>query len=252
MKTKGEIVNVAYSMLRISGKTTIPSPDEIQDALWRLEQLAREWQGRNIVVNYNFEDVPLPSSYHNIPAEFWTAFQSNLAVNLAPDFGIEVTPALATRAAATLSSLSAASARNNMIQYPVRHPLGSGNQRRFTPIKRFFTPNPQPPLNYTVRTMFRGDIDDFTESFSQYLRPGEVITDFLFEAQDGLKVTNTAIASNLTDITYTLEAVGDTRYNLNHSYKMFITITTDQGRVSKREIGYYIKVADDFKVYPVE
>ena len=58
MTTKIELINQAYSLIRISGITLDPSGEDISLALDRLETMAAEFYGRNIKTDYNFEEKP--------------------------------------------------------------------------------------------------------------------------------------------------------------------------------------------------
>ena len=56
MTTKADLINGAYSLMRISGITVDPSADDLALALERLEDMAEEFAGRNIITDYNFVD----------------------------------------------------------------------------------------------------------------------------------------------------------------------------------------------------
>ena len=51
---KGEAVKQAYAQIRISGLTVDPTPEDIELAIWELDQMMWEWQGKRRLVNYNF------------------------------------------------------------------------------------------------------------------------------------------------------------------------------------------------------
>ena len=69
-ETKGDIINRAFSALRISGITADPSPEDLELALGKLENMAAELAGRNIHTNFAFEDDPDPNTPHNMERKF--------------------------------------------------------------------------------------------------------------------------------------------------------------------------------------
>jgi len=89
---KSDIINGAYSLMRISGITVTPSTDENTLALSRLEAMAEEWKRKNIAVDYNFEATPLIGSVAGIALKYKYAFETNLAVRLISDFGKGAAP----------------------------------------------------------------------------------------------------------------------------------------------------------------
>ena len=64
---KVNIISDAYSKLRISGLTVLPTPEDLELALSRLESMMAELDVRGISIGYNFEDNPDPNSLTNIP-----------------------------------------------------------------------------------------------------------------------------------------------------------------------------------------
>ena len=64
--TKGEIVNDAYSQMRISGITVNATPADVALAVGRLDDMMSEFDGRNMCVNYAFEDSPSPVTEHGV------------------------------------------------------------------------------------------------------------------------------------------------------------------------------------------
>ena len=136
---KIDIINGAYSQLRISGLTRQPEPEDLRLALVRLENMAQEFFSRNICTDYNFEDVPNEDSLSNVPAEFLHMFETNLGMRLAPDFNLQVNPVLLSQANQSLSNASAryGAARLRQTAYPARMPIGAGNTLRYRPSSRY-------------------------------------------------------------------------------------------------------------------
>ena len=91
---KGDIINGAYSKLRISGITLQPSSKDNALALTILESMASEFYKRNLCTGYNFEDEPDPGSLNGMDKAYWDAYKWMLALRLLPDFGKQATPSL--------------------------------------------------------------------------------------------------------------------------------------------------------------
>ena len=71
---KVDIILGAYSQLRISGITRSPTPEDLETALCRLENMAAEWDTVGTSVGYNFEDEPDPNSNSGIKRGYRHAF----------------------------------------------------------------------------------------------------------------------------------------------------------------------------------
>ena len=61
MKTKIELLDRAYSKLRISGITVNPTPGDVEIALDEMECMLAEWDLVNVCLGYQFEDEPEPN-----------------------------------------------------------------------------------------------------------------------------------------------------------------------------------------------
>ena len=149
---KGDLVNGAYSQMRISGLTVNPSPEDNVLALRRLENMASEFYGRNICTGYNFEDSPDADSSSGLDKKFWYSFECLLAVRLLSDFGKgtqqKVDPMLLKSASGGLSFLYSATASPREVQYPSRQAIGAGNSLRYHRYRRFYTPTVEAPTSY--------------------------------------------------------------------------------------------------------
>lgn len=242
MRTKGDLVNNAYSQARISGLTSQPTPEDLTLTLNRLEGMAAEFKGRNICVNYNFEDTPDLNSPHNMEKEHEFAFETNLAIRLLADFGKAPIPSLVTQQQAGFSFLSSSTAPRRQTQYPSRQPVGSGNDLRYYRYQKFYRPQSEAPLTCETNKMFIGDIDIFVEHFDAYLSDGETIDSYTIESDSGLTLS----ADSLTtpDITYTVEAVGNNEGIGNSLLEIKIVATTNLGRVTTRIINFELTSSD--------
>lgn len=229
MTTKIDFINSAYSRLRISGITVQPTPENVSLALSRLENMAAEWNSRNIVSGYAFEENPDTSTPHNVPREWWNAFESNLAVVLAPDFGKEASAGLQMEARGSYSTIVAQTAPIPQVQYPTRQPTGSGNSIRYNRFRRYYPRYAEAPIEPETVTMFIGDIDDFFEDYADYLNLGEDISSYTLTADSGLNVQTQSLSS--PRVNYRIEAVEATSSEDSDTVQAVkIIATTSTGR----------------------
>jgi hypothetical protein len=224
--TKVDIIRGAYSQLRISGLTLQPSPDDLELALARLENMAAELEARGIATEYNFEDEPDPNSDSLLPRGYWHGFECNLAVRLVPDFNKNASPVLFAQAAQSISVISAISAKNKLqqVSYPNRQPVGSGNI--YTRWQRFYR-QPNPSAGNTQ--MVLDDVSDYVEHYDSWLNAddNEVISSFSIVVDSGLTLESSSSTDN--DVNYRLKAS-----QLSSSAQVTIIVTTSTGRVSTR------------------
>lgn len=239
---KGDRINDAYSQMRISGLTVNPTPEDLEIALSRLENMMAEYAGRNIDVGWNFEDDPDPNSPTNVERWAWHGISTNLAIRLIPDFNKEVPMVLAAQANQSLSNMSGRTALTRQVNYPQRQPRGRGNTLRHNRWARFYQPQSEAPLEAATITMFVDDIDDFTEHFDSYLDAGEVISSFTITADSGLNIVSSSLSS--PDVLYRIEAIGSTDTTANSLQQVKIIATTDTGRIETRLINFEIEVVE--------
>lgn len=236
---KSDVINGAYGQLRISGLTVNPTPEDITTALKRLENMAAEFDARNICTSFNIQDAPDPSDLTNVEQMFWHMLETNLALRLAPDFGKEVPGILLAQASQSLSAASSVIASNDkrFVQAPHRMPIGSGNTLRYNKYQRFHREPQLPPIACTTNVLFIKDINDFSESFEAYLNDGEVISSFELTVDQAMRLLSSANASPF--INYRLEAVSNIQSGRWQQVK--IKITTDSGRVTTRFMNFDIQ-----------
>lgn len=232
MNKKIEFINGAYSRMRVSGLTKQPDGSDVQLALNRLEMMAAVWQKKNIATGYNFEDEPDPNSPHNVPIEYWSAYESNLAMSLLSDFGKQATPTLMFEAAGSLSALYAATAQTTQVQYPNRQPVGKGN--RFNRWQRYYSNQGQLEVDSRINDMKVGNVNDFSEHFDAYLGLNEIISSFTINSSQPTKLLITNQVNTDNDVNFRATALGvDT-------VAVIIVITTDLGRVETQNVVFRI------------
>lgn len=237
MKTKGDIVNAAYSRGRISGLTKQPTPEDLELALRRLENMAQEFFGRNIDVGYFFEDTPDANTPHNIEEKYWDAFETNLAVRILGDFGKDPIASLLKFQRSGFSFLSASTAPQKITPYSNRQPTGSGN-RRHNRYRRFYRQPVEAPLSAETNYMLVDDIADFVAHFDAYLRQGETVSSYTIEADTGLTILSDSLTS--PDISYQIQAVGANTETDSFFLRVTIVATTSLGRQETRIINFEV------------
>ena len=246
--TKNDIIIDAYSMLRISGLTVNPTPEDLEVAINRLEDMAAEWQGRNLQANYQFEPTPDPSTDSGINPAYKRAFSNGLALNLVPDFNKQVPIQLIQNAKASMSSLSGMIAKDriNGIAYPQRQPVGAGNLNYGTRWAKFYREQNAYVNTANSNRIFVGDIEDYEENFESYLDLDtfETISSFSIEVDSGLTLISSDYKDDdLTSLVYRIQADSNqTRIGANNASQSQVTIiiTTSMSRVHTRRVLFAV------------
>lgn len=230
MNLKGDFINKAYSRLRISGLTVNPSPEDNQIALSRLENMASRWHNKNICTGYAFETEPDVNAPHNVPRKYWDAYETSLAIELAPDFGKQLPQGLVSSQRAAYSDMLASTSKVDRIPYPARQPRGRGNRTSF---RRYYGATDQAPNECKTNEMYQDDINDYAEDFSAYLVSVEDVASYTIEADTGLTIASDSLTSPV--ISYQIQA--DTVSDL---LRVKIVILTTLGRRKTRIINFKV------------
>lgn len=245
--TKIDIINDAYSQMRISGLTVDPSPEDVTVALIRLENMVSEFDARNICTGYSIELDPDPNSLTNADRKYWHMLASNLAVRLAADFGQQIPQSLAMSASASLATASSTIAADGIRQVsaPNRMPLGSGVSNRYNNWQRFNRNPKLPPEECETNIIVIDNIDDYVEDFSAYLNDGEFISSYTITADNGITILSDSEDSPV--INYRIRADGNTGQGRWQQVK--IVATTSDGRITTRFTNFDVQsnetVGDD-------
>ncbi|MEE8288926.1 MAG: packaged DNA stabilization gp4 family protein [Nitrosomonadaceae bacterium] len=239
---KAQLIQSAYSLMRISGLTVSPTPDDQQLALTRLENMAAELAGRNITCGYNLSDFPDPSQRTGLERRFQHMFETNLAVRLVSDFGMEVPNSMVTQSMQSLSSVSAMVAADTIRQVmPGRRvPIGEANSLRRMTFNRFYRVPVRAPEDASLHHMYIGDINDYQEPFADYLKEGEDITSFTPLENHGIDVLSMEITPDLSAIDYQVEALIPVQ--TGPWQQLRIRIKTSTGRITTRIINFEIEL----------
>lgn len=238
---KSDIINGAFSQLRISGLTLGASTEDLTLALETLEDLARELEASNICVGYAFEDEPDLNTPHNMERKFWAPFKTVLASRLLDDFGKADKPAAASllrRAGGAYSFLAARTAPMKQVRRPTRHPIGA----KIGPYQRFYKIVEEAPLGCTTNVMYIDDVEDFEESYAAWLKDGETISSYTIEADTGLTINSDSNTD--TVVSYQIQADGSEIDIVNELLEVKIIVTSSDSRILTRIINFRLKSAE--------
>ena len=233
-KTKGEIVTRAFRWIRISGLTTTPQPNEVQDAIEVLEGMMAELDSRNICTSYNFEDVPDTGTESGIDNEFWLAASYGLGTRIAPDYGKALTQDQLKQSAAAMSNWSASTSVTRQLQAPRRQPRGSGNTLRAPNWYRYNRAGSSAPISCETEQITRNAINDYTYSFVNYLADGETLTTYTFEASTSLTIVSESMSSPIWS--YKLSCAN----NSSSHEAVQLTVNTSNGRRETFTINFNV------------
>ena len=238
MSTKADIVNAAFTEVRISGLTVNPSPSDLVDALDRLEDMMREfYSNSNMDVNYNFEESPEINSQTGVTRNFNPMMKYCLAERLIPMFNKQVPNTLIKLARGALSNAQGILAAQNVrqVQPSNRMPRGSGNTLRNIYQTRFMQPVALPPQEAATNVIEEGETQNYSESFSAWLG-SNTIASYTITSDPRITISTSANADPL--ITYTAVALVNSSYGPWQYVK--ITVTDSAGRVNIRLVNFEI------------
>jgi hypothetical protein len=234
---KVDIINDAYTEIRISGLTSDPVPSELEYALTKLEYMAAEWEtNRNVCVGYNLEEIDAdPNSEAGISFANAQAFSTNLAMRLLAAFGKSVPPSLAAQATQSYSAMATVNAVVRQTQYPERQPVGSGNTQRFYRWARFYRKQPLAPISCETEQITQGEINDYTLDVNGYLDYPEEVSSYTFDASAGFTIVSESLADGVWS--YRVEA-SEAAESLQ---RVQFTAVTDLGREQTFTINFNVE-----------
>lgn len=232
---KGDLVNSAYSKLRISGLTVDPSPEDVVLGLNTLEDMLAEWEDvKNICLSYNFEtfDTVDAATDSNLPRWSVNSVIYCLASRLVPNFNKQVPPQLELQRNAAFSTMSTKAAQVRQIQNPRRMPRGSGNVR-WNEWQRFAKDPAEAPISCTTNDQVLSTVNNYSTDFSDLLLDGESVSSYTYDKTDGLTVTGDTLSNNVVSYTVT------TTNKESYEYIIF-NINIDSGRTDKRQVNFNV------------
>lgn len=236
MSRKVDVLNSAYEQIRISGITVNPTSAHVKSALDMLEDIMSDLAlHRNVNIGWNFEDEPDANSFTGVERGHLNSIKKFLAINMIPSFDKQVPMELTRLANAAISGLVSfvASRDVRQVQAPRSMPRGSGHSR-FNRYFKFERPDDQAPILSVANRMIVDEINDYTESFKNYLQD-ETIASYLIESSQAL----TIVSDSSTDdaVLYRVDAG---KNEVTHQ-SVIITITTSTGRIKINVIEFEVQ-----------
>lgn len=144
MWSKRQIVMKAFGELGLAGYEFDIAPEEVQDALARLDAMMATWEGLGIRVGYAFPASPDdsdPDTPSGLPDKAVETVYANLAVRMAASYGKAINPDTKRTASTGYGVLLSAAARPGQQQLPSTLPVGAGN-RPWRIVNNPFFPRP--------------------------------------------------------------------------------------------------------------
>lgn len=133
--TKRELINAALGKIGVAHYDFDVSPDRMQSCLQLLDAMMASWNSIGLGLNYPVPASPSDSQLDqatSIPDAANMAITNNLALELAPTFGIQPLPGVMASARKSLDELLAKYAVVPVRLYREGMPVGAGNKWRST------------------------------------------------------------------------------------------------------------------------
>ena len=232
--TKLDIVNSTLSKIAISGITAPAMGEDYRRVLNRLEGMMYEFsETLNICTDYNFTPAPCGSDKHGMRFGLVEPISNILALRVLQDYGLEPGSALIASANAGVSALSAETAIPRETQYPRRQPRGAGNTLRYNRWQRFYRKPDRVPVICSTFAITTNEINDYTESFNDYLRSGEDIESYRLRLTGGIELISVSESDGV--INYRIRGLNP---SIDSGVEQIqIRIVTTDGRLEERLIN---------------
>lgn len=132
MWTKKDVINKALAVLGVASYEYDISPEEYNSSLMSLDMMLATWNRKGLKIGY-----PLPGSPNNsellestyFPDDVVEAAVFNLAIAIAPEYGIDPSPIVSKKAKMTYDTLMIRASMPVEMIFPTTMPRGSGNKR---------------------------------------------------------------------------------------------------------------------------
>lgn len=231
--TKGDLLNRAFSKLRISGKTKIVQGDEMDDALADLESFCAELDGTGYVTGYNYEEFPDSGTETGLDSSLHKAFVKVMAVELMPDYGKgkDPDPLLMKQALGGLSVIHRITKQRRKSYLPSTFPIGKHARSRWSNVSRKFYPERESvPFIPSPYLIYEGDITPtIIEDMGQWLQPLDDVDSYTIEATTGLQINSDSLDGNV--VKYVAQATGESNSVDTQAMRVDIVVTTVLGEV---------------------
>lgn len=129
--TKRQLVSKAFSRLGLASYAFDMDDSQWDDALTTLDSMMATWNQKGIRINYPFSTSPENTDLDEetcVPISAAEAIYTNLAVNMASDYGKSPSLTLLARAKSTYDTLLTQAAQPHEMRFPKTLPAGAGNK----------------------------------------------------------------------------------------------------------------------------
>ncbi|CAM0101467.1 hypothetical protein PODOV084v1_p0003 [Vibrio phage 340E47.2] len=205
--TKGKIIDGAYALLRISGQTVDPTPDEVALALDVADGFAGQLKGDGLDVQWNMPAEygdSTPDDNSGLIIEYVEPFKKLLALELLNYFGKPIPPIVAETARQGHNVLCKLLVCIPVAQNPATLPIGSGNEFDYRDNKFF----QEPPPNEDALYVFLGDILNYEYDFNQWLVDEELLTVEYDADPRSASVGTTSVENGIATAEVTFQELG--------------------------------------------
>ncbi len=229
--TKGDLVSGTFALMRISGLTVDPTPEDNQLGLQVADDYAEELKGSGLDIGwqqsseYGLSD---PADNSGLTPQMAGPFKKLLMRELVLAFGRETTQTLEIIASKGMRALENIVVSVPDAQNPATLPLGSGNEWNRND-RRFYN---EPAINNDAYYGFEGDIYNYSHDFSQWLVDEELVGVVWSIENSGITIASEAFTTTIASAELTFVRSG--------GYTLCITATktnsTDKFTVRKNFI----------------
>lgn len=131
--TKGDLVSGGYEEIGLPNYTFNLPPEQLNQALKRLDAMMASWNSQGIRIGYNLPASPTDSDLTDdsgLPDAAYQAVVANLGIRIAPSIGKTVSVETKQVASDSYDALLSWCAANNVpeMQFPSTFPVGAGNK----------------------------------------------------------------------------------------------------------------------------
>jgi hypothetical protein len=129
--SKQQIVGHAFTQLGLASYFFNITPQELQDAVQRLDAMIASWDAQGIKISYNLSSLPQNSSLNTdsgLPDIANEAVFLSLAIALAPSYGVPVSMETKVAARQAYNAMLTTLVKVPRMQYRRGMPAGSGNK----------------------------------------------------------------------------------------------------------------------------
>lgn len=205
--SKGSLVNGTYALMRISGLTKNPSPEDIQAGLQVADDYSQELleDGLDLGWQYPLEyGLSDPADNSGITPAMAGPFKKLLFIQLCSFFGKEPPMAVVKTAADGLKTLEQILVTVPDAQNPPTLPFGSGNEWDYRD-RTFYS---EPPINNDALYVFTDDILNYSHDFSDWLVDATLVSVAWDTQGNGLSIGTDTFNDTIATAELTFNQIG--------------------------------------------